>query len=227
MKNSVAIPTLVICILCSCSNISKEKNKAVNNVTVDSSTRQETVAERALRTRDRLKISGDFDGDGIIDTVYESYISSLTDKETLKTLDSSDGERNMELIIANKPESRIYSTINPADTFILTKDHQQSGIFGFENLGDLNDDKGDELGYIIDWADYSNINRYHILTFSKDKKWKELFDFQINEAASFEQESLFKNNSLIQKQKDGSIKYKFYGDTGYIEEGRMSFKQEP
>jgi hypothetical protein len=225
MKNNVTIPILVTCILCSCRNISKETNKETNNGTVDSTTRRGTVTGRPINTGDRLKISGDFDGDGIIDTVHESYISSLTGRETYKTMDSTDIERNIELTIANKPEARIYSTINLADTFTLTKEAQQSGIFGFENLGDLNNEKGDELGYIIDWTDFSNMNSYHILTMSKDKKWKELFNFPINESVNFEDENLFKNKSLILKEGNGIIKYKFYSDTASVEEGRTNLNK--
>jgi hypothetical protein len=225
MKNNVTIPILVTCMLCGCRNISKETNKETNNVTVDSSTKEETVAARAIHTEDRLKISGDFDGDGIIDTVYESYISSITGSETSRTMDSTDAERNIDLILANKPETRIYSTINPADTFTLTKDAEQRGIFGFENLGDLNNEKGDELGYIIDRASESNLNRYHILTLSKDKKWKELFDFPINESVNFEAENLFKNKSLILKEGNGIIRYKFYSDTATVEERRINLNK--
>src|SRR5436190_2134600 len=110
------------------------------------------VKQGPERFGDRLNISGDFNGDGRTDTVFESYISSLTRSETSKELDSMDWENNVGLIIKNKPVCRLYSSIDGVDTFIVTREPQQSGISLFENLGDLNGDKGDEIGYIINWA---------------------------------------------------------------------------
>jgi hypothetical protein len=168
---------------------------------------------------DRLKIAGDFDGDGKTDTIYESYISSLTGKETFKTLDSTDWENNRDLIVQNKPLCRLYANINGTDTFLVTDEAQQTGIRLLENLGDLNNDKGDELGYIIALAHNSNLNHYYILSLTKEKKWKSLFDFPINEAVNEESENLYKNKYLIQKEGGNKIKYKFYSDSATVEEG--------
>jgi len=173
---------------------------------------------------ERLNISGDFDGDGKKDTIFESYISEMTGRETFKTLDSSDWEENIGLVIKNKPISRLYSSINGVDTFIVTKELQQAGISMFENLGDLNNDKGDEIGYLINWTDYSNLNTYHILTLSKGKKWKELLSFPINEAVSFDPENLFKDSSIINKVTAKTMKYKFYSDSATVEEGVIIFR---
>jgi hypothetical protein len=52
---------------------------------------------------------------------------------------------------------------------IITRDAQQIGIALLEDLGDLNREPGDELGYIINWADDSNINSYYIISLSKKK----------------------------------------------------------
>jgi hypothetical protein len=223
MRYRVSILIAGICLFCCCNNIPKE----TKNVSGDSIAQQKTSASKLTNIgnfNDRLKISGDFDGDGIIDTVYESYISELTGRETSKVLDSTDWERNIELIIKNKPVCRLYSNINFTGTYIVTKEYQQRGIFLFENLGDLNNDKGEELGYIIDWADDSNLNTYHVLTLSKNKKWKELFNFPVNETVNFESENLFKNNSVILKDKEGNIRYKFYSDSATVEEGMTIFK---
>jgi hypothetical protein len=172
---------------------------------------------------ERLKMTGDFDGDGKKDTVFESYISELTGKETFKILDSTDWEENMSLVIKNAPVARLYSSIKMVDTFIVTDQLQQIGISFIENLGDLNNDKGDEIGYIIDWADESNLNHYHILTLSKNKKWKELFNFPINESVNYEPEYLFKNSSIINKTGNSKISYKFYSDSATVEEGTKLF----
>lgn len=207
-----------------CKNISKQQDK----IAVDSSKQIATPSKLADKRQigERLQITGDFDGDGKMDTVFESYISELTGKETFKIMDSTDWENNEALIIENKPISRIYYTMNRADTFVITREHQLRGIAFFENLGDLNGDKADELGYIIDWADMSNLNRYYIISYSKDRKWKELFWFSINESLMSDSEDLYKNNSIVMKDGNNSIKYKFYSDSATVEEGRHSFQQQ-
>jgi hypothetical protein len=48
---------------------------------------------------EQLNISGDFDGDAKTDTLFESYISSLTGEETSKQLDTTDWENNVDLIV--------------------------------------------------------------------------------------------------------------------------------
>ncbi len=45
---------------------------------------------------DRVNVLGDFDGDGKVDTVFESYISKLTGKETRKIFDSTDWDNNVD-----------------------------------------------------------------------------------------------------------------------------------
>jgi hypothetical protein len=139
-------------------------------------------------------------------------------------LDSANWDENIGLVIKNNPISRLYSNIMGVDTFIVTKESQQTGISMFENLGDLNNDKGDEIGYLINWADYSNLNTFHILTLSKAKKWKELLSFPINEKVNFDPENLFKDSSIVNKISANKIKYKFYSDSATVEEGTIIFR---
>ncbi len=173
---------------------------------------------------ERLKLPGDFNGDGKIDTVFESYISKLTGKEDFKILDSTDWESNVDLIIENKPISRLYFDIEATDTFIVTKEPQQTGISLLENLGDLNGDKGDELGYIIKWADESNLNTYHIITLTNEKKWKELFSFPINESVNYETENLLEGKFILMKIGPNKIKYKYYSDSASVEQGEKTLQ---
>jgi hypothetical protein len=137
-----------------------------NNVTKDTLSLSNNKLEKRI-FGERLNIAGDFVGDGKKDTIFESYISDLTGEETFKTFDSTNWEENIGLLIKNNPTSRLYSNIKGLHTFIVTKESQQAGISMLENLGDLNNDKGDEIGYVINWVDYSNLNTYHILTFAQ------------------------------------------------------------
>jgi hypothetical protein len=161
------------------------------------------------RTGYRIQISGDFNGDGKTDTIYESYISALTGAETYKDMDSIYWEENVVAIMKNKPISRFYTNIRGVDTFIVNKDSQQRGTWLLENLGDVYGGKGDELGYVVNWADYSNTNTYHIITLLNGK-WRELYQFDINEAVNYQPENLFDSTSIIKPLEHGKIRHKYF-----------------
>jgi hypothetical protein len=108
------------------------------------------------------------------------------------------------------------------DTFIVTKESQQIGLRNFVRLGDLNTDKSEEFGYIINWADFSNLNTFHILTI-KDNKFEELYSFKINESVNFNAENLFENEVLVKLIKPRTIEYRFYSDSATVETGRYTF----
>ncbi|NRS90360.1 hypothetical protein HNQ02_003300 [Flavobacterium sp. 7E] len=172
---------------------------------------------------DRFSIVGDFNGDKKMDTIYESYISSLTNKETYKILDSMDWDRNQELIMKNKPITRIYSSMQQVDTLLVADEAQQMGLFHFRNLGDLNGDGKDEIGYAIKWVDQSNLNHYYIISLI-DNQFKEIFSFQVNESIFYdESEELFDNGEFIKKNRDKSILYQFYSDSATFEIGEHKF----
>jgi hypothetical protein len=115
----------------------------------------------------------------------------------------------------NNPETRLYSSIASVDTFIVTKESQQNGLRNFVRLGDLNNDKSDEFGYIINWADFSNLNTFHVLTI-KENKFEELFSFKINESVNLDPENLFENEVLIISINPKTIEYKFYSDSATV-----------
>ena len=217
-----SITAIATFILCSC-NQAPIKQSTIVSIDTTVKAAPAAAAPDYKRFGERLKISGDFNGDGNKDTIFESYISTLTKNETFKTFDSTDWEENIGLIIQNKPACRLYSNITGVDTLLVTNEPQQSGIALFENLGDLNNDNGDELGYIINWADDSNLNTYHILTLTKEKKWKELLAFPINELVNYEPENLFNGKDLIIKDGLNKIKYKFYSSSANVKQGENNF----
>ncbi len=175
-------------------------------------------------TDDRYSIIGDFNGDKIPDTLFESYISALTNSETTKIPDSNNWENNISLIIKNKPITRLYTNLRGIDTFVVSVAPQQSGLFHFRNLGDLNADGKDEIGYAIQWADYSNINTYYVITLD-GKRFIPIMDFRINEALLYDhQEGLFENNELIKPKDASGFWYKFYSDSASVEIGEYTFR---
>ncbi|MCB9251317.1 MAG: hypothetical protein H6605_02525 [Flavobacteriales bacterium] len=174
----------------------------------------------------RFSITGDFNGDGEPDTIFESFISGLTGKEIPKIADSLDYENNLDLIMNEKPITRIYSSIKGIDTFTITKEPQQSGLQYFRNLGDLNQDGSDEIGLAIHWEDYSNLNQYFIYTIKKEA-FVELFSFKIHESLFYDtSENLFSNGSFIQKSGPAGIQYIFYSDSATFETGKYKFNKQ-
>ena len=185
-----------------------------------SETTQDTLANFPLWTRARLVL--DLNGDGTQDTLFESYISTITGKETPMQLDSVDFDRNVELIISRKPATRLYCNIVGVDTFLVTDQEQQSGILVLEDLGDLDDQPGNEVGVIVRYEDYSNLNNYLILTL-KGNSMRELFHFTINEDVSYMAENMIGEESLVARSGPGTIEYRFYSDSATVEKGTHSF----
>lgn len=97
----------------------------------------------------RYCATGDFNGDGITDTIKESYISELTNKETHKVRNVENPSLNRELIAMAKPKSLL--NIKGITSYDVTAENDQSGIYDLENIGDINNDGGDEFGFRIKW----------------------------------------------------------------------------
>jgi hypothetical protein len=206
----------IIVLLVSCSQPSGKQPQ--NNSLKDSV----LVAEQGPKFDDRLFVVGDFNGDGIKDTIFESYISSLTNKETPKKFANEELDKSIDLIIKNQPVTKLYTHTAGVDTFIVTKEYQQSGMNCLINLGDLDGDKTDEFGYMIQWADYSNLNTYYIGKI-KQNNFVKLFNFPINEAVNFDEVNMLDNKYLIKLVSPKTIEYKFFSDSATIETGKHAF----
>lgn len=211
------VSLFLLSILTACdSGIGQQKT---TNLASDSTTQ---VIAPSMKIDDRFSIVGDFNGDKVQDTIFESYISSLTNTECPKNRDSVDYDKNVELIMNQKPVTRLYSGLKDIDTFIVTTGRQQIGIYLFSNLGDINDDGSDEFGYIIDWADYSNLNTFHVMTL-RGKQIKELMSFKINESVSLDPDNLIDGKLLIKPTGPKTIEYKFYSDSATVETDTHTF----
>jgi len=144
------------------------KNTSINNIPGIST---ENVG-------DRLSITGDFNGDGQSDTLKESFISSFDGKETNKYY-KADFDSMVSLTIQKKPISRLLSYhLKPLN---VNKDNWQLfGLAYLKNEGDLNGDGNDEVGLIVDWADWSDVNYYQVYSY-KFNEWKVLLSFEIRD----------------------------------------------
>jgi hypothetical protein len=127
----------------------------------------------------RFVISGDFNGDHKKEQLIEHYFSGMDHKESNKFYDNlSDFEQLVVLSTEKKPFSFLSSDNKEIDTLKIHSGDQLLGLLYLKNEGDLNGDGGDEISYVINWADWSNVNTCHIMTYHQHQ-WKELYSFGI------------------------------------------------
>ncbi len=179
MKVRLIVIILVLNLLFSCDNAIK-KSRSRNAVS-------ETLKKETAKSNNQLEpllgyrfiIKGDFDGDGRDEKLIEHYFSGLNHKETNKFYGNlQDYDELVELTIQKEPSSFVVSDNKSIDTLHISSSQQQFGVLYLKNEGDLNGDGTDEVSYVINWADWSNLNTWYIVTY-KNKKWRELYSFPI------------------------------------------------
>ncbi|MFM1999074.1 MAG: hypothetical protein RL204_1021 [Bacteroidota bacterium] len=127
----------------------------------------------------RFVISGDFDGDGKDEKMIEHFYSGIDNKETNKFYDSlAEYDQLVTLTIAKDPISFVISENENIDTLHIAAGGQLLGLSYCKNEGDLNGDGTDEISYVVDWADWSSLNTWHIVSY-KNNEWTELYSFDI------------------------------------------------
>lgn len=159
----------------------------------------------------RFIITGDFDGDGKKENIIEHFFSGINNKETNKFYDSlSEEDQLVALTIKKKPISFVSSNNKLIDTLHISSGGQLLGLSYLKNEGDLNGDGTDEVSYVVNWADWSNLNTWHVVTY-KNKKWNELYSFPIWDwqlpdlPETFNQHEIFGHEKIIIKTKNDTI----------------------
>lgn len=162
----------------------------------------------------RLKISGDFDGDGKKEDLVEHYISQTTKTETNKSYANNiDYSELVGLIKAKKPQSFVTSSNPEIDSLPISSELQLFGLMFLKNEGDLNNDGNDEVAYVVDWADWSNTNTYHIVSYV-NKKWINIHSFPIWE---WQFNDLKNNQGLVKKLNNSEIEYYYSNDESVLD----------
>jgi hypothetical protein len=193
MKTPILIAVAFITLLFSCENIKNKSQEVVNTVS-KTDTLQLDTSKSKIHVGDslwdipknikpvfgyRFIISGDFDGDGKKEKLIEHYFSSLDNKETNKFYDSlTQYGQLVDLTISKKPYSFAVSDNKLIDTLHISSSIRQLGLAYLKNEGDLNGDGTDEISYVVNNADWSNLNTWHLMTF-KNNRWQELYSFSI------------------------------------------------
>lgn len=194
MKIPLIIILSVLTFLFSCDNSTNKSQDGntvskVDTLQIDTSKSKNQLEETLKTIPENIKpifgyrfvISGDFDGDGKKEKLIEHYFSALDNKETNKFYDSlADYSQLVDLTIKKKPYSFVISDNKSIDTLHISSSEQLLGLSYLKNEGDLNGDGTDEVSYVVNWADWSNLNTWHLVTF-KNKKWQELYSFSMRD----------------------------------------------
>ena len=189
MSTSLIIVFSVLTLLVSCDTLTKKNQdkKAVSHIDSlqhNSSKTKNTVGKTIHKNLKpvlgyRFIISGDFDGDGKKEKLIEQFFSGIDNKETNKFYESLlDYDQLVALTVKKDPYTFVISDNELIDTLHISSGGQLLGLSYLKNEGDLNGDGTDEVSYVVNWADWSNLNTWHIVTY-KNKKWIELYSFSI------------------------------------------------
>ncbi len=145
----------------------------------------------------RFEISGDFDGNGTVETLTEKYVDAPTNREINKFWDfgSFDEQRfgvsaydtEVQWACERNPKSVLVCSDSTVQPFELSRGGQLFGVLSLENEGDLNGDGADEISYVMDWADWSNCNSVRLATF-KSGRWEAVDSQQILESDFYYEE---------------------------------------
>ena len=139
----------------------------------------DTITKVSLQKIDRRFVVGNFDGKDLKDTILLHYYSHTYKTEIYEIPMSSDND--WEDIIDwfyKLYEVEVYLTYQQ-DTLFLGAVY---GLYCLLNIGDVNSDGKDEIAFVVNWLDYSNINSCKIYSMC-NSRWKLLKEFTIHESA--------------------------------------------
>lgn len=123
-------------------------------------------------------IVGDFDGDGKEDKITETLISTENNK-SIDALPRLEYDSLVTMIYKKRPILTIRSENKNIPDLALTK-KASFGLLYMKNEGDLDNDGGDEISIVIDWADWSQVNSCIVYSL-KQNNWVEYAKFDVRE----------------------------------------------
>lgn len=149
-----------------------------------------TVAEKPVETSqpashlkrlDKLSLTGDFNGDGKTDTLFQHNLNTETGLSIDSFPDPMKHEWDSVLMYFTRNYSRISlsSSMPGVDTLYLG---EGMGLYCLINIGDVNRDGKDEIALVIDKTDYTRVNYCEIYSVCKGK-WVEMKAFSVHEGA--------------------------------------------
>jgi len=199
---------------CYCSN-PNNKSKTIDTDSVGSKTLRhlpDSAKEREPVWGHRFRIAGDFNGDGKMDTLAEHFFSRRDNAETNKFYKNMEYEELVSCTIDKEPYSFLTSSDKNIDTLVIYNGGQLLGLSFLKNEGDLDGDGGDEVSYVVDFADWSELNSCHLMSY-KQNSWKNLYTFNIWDWQIPNFSELEKFSGFIKMVKPGKIEVQFRNET--------------
>lgn len=173
---------IVILLICfSCTKAVKKGNN-LENKSIDSSTIVQKKAGHIILYKLKMNFCiGNFDGDGIRDTIFVHNFSKLLKADIENTPDPTKNEWDDVVKWYLRQDSDLYLFINKTKKQTLHLGRAQ-GLYCLLNIGDANFDGKDEIAFVVDYLDFSNLNSCKIYSFCQGK-WVALKQFNVNESA--------------------------------------------
>ena len=113
----------------------------------------------------RFQITGDFDGDGGLDTLDERFINLETGAEAPKFYTNLSTTAYPSYNKDSRSTQAFLACTTPhIDTLFGLG---MLGVAWLETIGDLDGDGGDEIGWVAYYADVSSVNTYQIYSFKE------------------------------------------------------------
>lgn len=123
----------------------------------------------------RFKLTADVNGDHVVDTLTERFVDPVTGTEADKFIADVPYDTLDARIWKLKPLSFVECSDTSVGRLVI-REGPSFGLAHLVNEGDLNGDGRDEIGWVGHWADYSNVNTYHITSWN-GREWIELASF--------------------------------------------------
>jgi len=164
----------------------------------------------------KLFVTGDFDGDGTKDTLFQHNFSRLTGTEIEFSADPFQNEWDTVVYWFFRQESDVYLALNKTKRDTLHLGPAQ-GLYCLINVGDNNADGKDEIAFVIDHLDFSNVNSCRIYSLCKGK-WTELQQFGIHEGSfsyTSDEPPVFREIEEFLEKQNGRWLYKDYSKNDY------------
>lgn len=183
MKPVLIVSFSILVSLYSCGRLANNTDgkSSINKDSINKEKVKKSPAEKLTPVLGyRFMITGDFDGDGKKEILTEHFISGIDHKETCKFYENGDYDTLVSLNYEKKPISLLTCNKQRINDLIIDPDGKSLGLAYIKNEGDLDGDGADEISYVADWADWSNVNFCTIMSY-KNQKWQDIYSFQIRD----------------------------------------------
>ncbi len=199
MKNSLIVLSGII-LLYACNTKQEHAAVAHKQIVAEETTKLAPEYQKI----ENQSITGDFDGDGKLDTLYQHTVSGYN-KLPIDSFQTDPWDSIESILLKADAEILLTLSHNHYDTLSLGFG---GGLYSLINIGDNNNDQIDEIALVVNTYNFSNISVCEIFTLCKDK-WIPLKEFQIHEQAYYD-------TDLDPKKIKGFLEYQ-NGDWFYID----------